>query len=55
MEKLVIIEPVLQEMKGAALSIIKDKLGSSIGFGEIKLAIAWKEFQESTENSQTGD
>lgn len=51
-EKLVVIEPVLQQMEGASLSTIKEKLGSTIGFGEIKLAIAWREFQHSNEGNQ---
>lgn len=51
-EKLVIIEPALQELKGVSLSSIKERLGNSIGFGEIKLAIAWKEFRESNEENQ---
>ncbi|MFC0776322.1 helix-turn-helix domain-containing protein [Terrimonas alba] len=54
-EKLVIIEPALQAMKGSPLNIIKEKLGSSIGFGEIKLAIAWKEFQQNQENGSGND
>ena len=48
-EKLVIIEPVLKQMEGASLTSIREKLGSNIGFGEIKLAMAWKEFQDSKE------
>ena len=54
-EKLVIIEPALQEMRGASLNIIKEKLGNSIGFGEIRLAIAWKEFQYSNESGPEKD
>ncbi len=46
-EKLVIIEPVLKEYNGNSIKTLKEKLGSSIGFGEIKLAIAWQEFQKS--------
>ncbi len=54
-EKLVIIEPALQAMKDAPLNIIKEKLGNSIGFGEIKLAMAWKEFQQSNESGPGKD
>ena len=46
-EKLVIIQPVLNEFNGGSLTAIKEKLGNSVGFSEIKLAIAWKEFQSS--------
>ena len=48
-EKLVIIEPLLSDYTGGSINAIKEKVGKSIGFGEIKLAIAWHEFQKNTE------
>jgi len=45
-DKLVIIEPLLSEYSGGPITAIKEKAGKSIGFGEIKLAIAWLEFQK---------
>jgi hypothetical protein len=40
-EKLVQIEPVLKEYDGGSITIIKQQLGSDIGFGDIKLTMAW--------------
>ena len=48
-EKLVIIEPLLNDYTGGSINAIKEKAGNSIGFGEIKLAIAWHEFQKNIE------
>jgi len=47
-EKLVIIEPLISDYSGGSINAIKEKVGKSIGFGEIKLAIAWHEFQKNT-------
>ncbi len=47
-EKIVLIEPALAGLEnGTSLTVIKEKLGSSVGFGEIKLVLAWKEFEKS--------
>jgi tRNA uridine 5-carbamoylmethylation protein Kti12 len=48
-EKLVIIEPALQGFeKGSSLTSVKEKLPSSIGFGEIRMVLAWLDFQKSS-------
>jgi uncharacterized protein YpbB len=45
-EKIVIIEPALDEYEeGKTLTSIKEKLGNNISFGEIRLVMAWKEFE----------
>ncbi|HKO80293.1 MAG TPA: helix-turn-helix domain-containing protein [Chitinophagaceae bacterium] len=51
-EKLVIIEPVIKEFNGGSITSIKEKVGSSIGFGEIRLAIAWYDFKRSKEQEE---
>jgi hypothetical protein len=51
-EKLVIIEPVLKDYNGGSITSIKEKLGNSIGFGEIRLAIAWYDFKRSNEQGE---
>ena len=43
-EKLVLIEPALQDYDGKTLSSVKTKLGSDVSYGDIKIALAWKEF-----------
>ena len=43
-EKLVLIEPALEEYDGKSLAPIKTKLGDDVSYGEIRLALAWKEF-----------
>ena len=43
-EKLVLIESALEAFDGKTLSSVKTKLGDDITYGEIKLALAWKEF-----------
>lgn len=40
-EKLLQIEPILKEYDGGSITIIKQQLGSDIGFGDIKLTMAW--------------
>jgi hypothetical protein len=47
-EKIVIIEPALADFEnGTSLTVIKEKLGNDASFGEIKLVLAWKEFEKS--------
>jgi len=48
-DKLAAIEPVIAELKGSSLAILKEKLGESISYTEIRLAIAWQEFQSGME------
>ncbi len=43
-EKLVLIEPALEDYDGKTLSSVKTKLSDDISYGEIKLALAWKAF-----------
>ena len=43
-EKLVLIEPALEDYDGKTLGSVKNKLGDDISYGEIRLALAWKEF-----------
>lgn len=45
-EKLMLIEPELQNYEGRTLNSIKQQLGDEISFGEIRLAVAWKEFEK---------
>ena len=45
-EKILLIEPVAKTFSGGSLTPIKGKLGNDISFGEIKLVIAWVEFQK---------
>jgi hypothetical protein len=40
-EKVVLIEPALKDFKGGSITPIKQHLGESISFGEIRLVIAW--------------
>ena len=45
-EKLLLIEPVARIYSGSSLTPIKEKLGDKITFGEIKLVLAWMDFQK---------
>jgi hypothetical protein len=45
-EKLSLIEPVIREFEGGALTPLKNRLGNDISFGEIRLALAWKTFRD---------
>lgn len=45
-EKIIIIEPALKTFEGGSITPIKEKLGDDISFGEIRLVLAWKEFEE---------
>ncbi|MBC7872996.1 MAG: helix-turn-helix domain-containing protein, partial [Ferruginibacter sp.] len=44
-EKLLLIEPVIKEYNGGPVTLIRQKLGNEVGFGEIRLAIAWSAFK----------
>jgi PIF1-like helicase/Helix-turn-helix domain/HRDC domain len=46
-EKLLLIEPVIKNFNGGSITPVKQQLDRSIGFGEIRIAIAWKQFQKS--------
>ncbi len=51
-EKLVIIEPAIKDFNGGSITAIKEKVGSSIGFGEIRLALAWQDFKKSNDRGR---
>ncbi len=44
-EKIILIESALKNYDGSGITSVKNNLDSSIGFGEIRLVLAWKEFQ----------
>ena len=46
MEKILLIEPIAKTFSGKSLTPLKEKLGSDVSFGEIKLVIAWMQFKE---------
>ncbi|RYY58854.1 MAG: ATP-dependent DNA helicase UvrD2, partial [Chitinophagaceae bacterium] len=46
-EKLLMIEPVLERMGDATMAIIKQELGETVGFGDIRITMAWQEFKRS--------
>jgi hypothetical protein len=48
-EKLVLIEPMLQNIEGNSITSIKQKLGNDISFGEIRMVIASKEWEKMKE------
>ena len=50
-EKLILIEPAIKEFNGGSITPIKEKLGSNISFGEIRLVMAWSAFQKSIQAS----
>ncbi len=53
-EKIVLIEPALENYDRAlGLTPLKEKLGSGISFGEIRLVLAWKEFEQTNQLQQT--
>ena len=43
-EKIILIEPVLNDYDGTGITQLKNKLENNISFGEIRLVLAWKEF-----------
>ena len=45
-EKFVLIEPELKNFSGGSITSVKEKLGSNISFGEIKLVMAWLDSQK---------
>jgi hypothetical protein len=47
-EKIVLIEPVVKNFSGGSITPLKEKLGSNISFGEIRLVLAWLEFQRNS-------
>jgi len=49
-EKLILIEPLLQDFNN--ISLIKEKLGDAVSYGEIRLVMAWKEFRDKNGNAK---
>ena len=45
-EKISLIEPHTKEFKGGSITTIKEKLGSKISFGEIRLVLASHTFKK---------
>jgi hypothetical protein len=45
-QKIALIEPLLNEFNGGSITPIKQKLGSDISFGEIRLVMAWVDFKK---------
>jgi hypothetical protein len=45
-EKMELIEQAVRNFSGGSITPIKEKLGSGISFGEIRLVLAWLEFQK---------
>lgn len=46
MEKLEVIKPFVKDFEGGNITPIKNQLGNEVTFGEIKLVLAWTEFQK---------
>jgi len=45
-EKLLQIEPMINDFNGGPITPIKEKLGDAVSFGEIRLAIAWQQYKK---------
>lgn len=46
-EKLAILEPHIKEFTGDSIIQLKEKLGDKFSFGEIRMALAWKDYRKS--------
>jgi hypothetical protein len=46
-EKISLIEPLVKDFDGGSTTPIKEKLGSNVSFGEIRLVLAWVAFKKS--------
>jgi PIF1-like helicase/Helix-turn-helix domain/HRDC domain/Helicase len=46
-EKMLLIEPAIKDFMGGSITPIKEKLPEDIGFSEIRLVLAWQQFQKS--------
>ena len=49
-EKFDAIEPVIKNYEGVAINPLKEKLGNEISFSDIRLAMAWKNFNARSKN-----
>ncbi len=45
-EKLVLIEPALQTFEGGSITPLKEQLGEQVSYGEIRLVLAWREYEK---------
>ena len=52
-EKLVLIEPYLENFEGDSITPIKQQLGDAVSFGEIKMVLASKEWKKSKDEIST--
>jgi DNA-binding CsgD family transcriptional regulator len=50
-EKLILIEPLIKNAEVNSITPIKQQLGNDVSFGEIRLVMAWKEFEKEKENN----
>jgi ATP-dependent exoDNAse (exonuclease V) alpha subunit len=50
-EKILLIGPAIKNFEGGSITPIKQALGNDVGFGEIRLMIAWQHFQNSLQRS----
>jgi hypothetical protein len=50
-EKLILIEPYIENTEGSSLSLIKQKLGDAVSFGEIRMVLAAQEWEKMKENT----
>ena len=46
-EKFVLIEPAIKKFEGGSITPIKQHLGNDVSYGDIRLVMAWNEFQKS--------
>ena len=51
-EKLVLIEPAVKNFQGGTITLIKQQVGNDATFGEIRLVMAWKEFENEKEKNE---
>ncbi len=52
-EKIVLIEPVLDKFDGKSFGPLKTELGDAVSYGDIRLVLAWKQFEKSREEGTT--
>ncbi|HEY8690060.1 MAG TPA: helix-turn-helix domain-containing protein [Chitinophagaceae bacterium] len=50
-EKLILIEPLIKNNDGNSITPIKQQVGNDVSFGEIRLVMAWNEFQKEKEKN----
>jgi len=52
-DKILLIEPAIRDFGGGSITPVKEKLGNDIGYGEIRLVLAWQQYQNGIEESGT--